>query len=119
MPDDMTFSWEKLGNVFDPAAGRPEGWMQAFAQSPSVVIRDNRVRVYFCSRPNPDAANTPGPLASSPLPREPPPRAVATAGAPPLRLGELGTFDEFGTNPVSVIEDGEALRVYYAGWTRC
>jgi sucrose-6-phosphate hydrolase SacC (GH32 family) len=36
-----------------------------------------------------------------------------------LELGGLGTFDEFGTNPVSVIRDGDDVRVYYAGWTRC
>jgi hypothetical protein len=34
-------------------------------------------------------------------------------------LGELGTFDEFGTNPVSVITWENEIRAYYAGWTRC
>lgn len=114
------FSWEKLGNLFDPAAPRPEWWMQEFAQSPSVVIRDDRVRVYFCSRPNRDAGNYVSYLSYFDLDRTDLRRVVAVAQAPPLALGDLGTFDEFGTNPISVIEDGEgALRVYYAGWTRC
>ncbi len=34
-------------------------------------------------------------------------------------LGGLGEFDEFGTYPVSVIRDGDEVRAYYAGWTRC
>lgn len=34
-------------------------------------------------------------------------------------MGVHGTFDEFGTNPISVIRDGDEMRVYYAGWTRC
>ncbi len=34
-------------------------------------------------------------------------------------LGELGTFDEFGTNPISVIQHGNEIWAYYAGWTRC
>jgi predicted GH43/DUF377 family glycosyl hydrolase len=38
---------------------------------------------------------------------------------PVLPLGELGTFDEFGTYPASVIRTGDDIRVYYAGWTRC
>jgi len=36
-----------------------------------------------------------------------------------LELGKYGTFDEFGTYPVSVICDGDEIRAYYAGWTRC
>jgi sucrose-6-phosphate hydrolase SacC (GH32 family) len=36
-----------------------------------------------------------------------------------LDLGQFGTFDEFGTYPVSVIRDGDMIRAYYAGWTRC
>jgi sucrose-6-phosphate hydrolase SacC (GH32 family) len=36
-----------------------------------------------------------------------------------MKLGERGTFDEFGTNPISVIRNEDSIRVYYAGWTRC
>ena len=38
---------------------------------------------------------------------------------PILSLGGLGEFDEFGTYPVSVIRNGDEVRAYYAGWTRC
>ncbi len=38
---------------------------------------------------------------------------------PVLALGEAGTFDEFGTYPVSVLADGAKFVAYYAGWTRC
>ncbi|HEY6489984.1 MAG: hypothetical protein WCC26_17450 [Terracidiphilus sp.] len=41
------------------------------------------------------------------------------AERPILSLGGLGEFDEFGTYPVSVIRDGDGVRAYYAGWTRC
>ena len=41
------------------------------------------------------------------------------AEKPILELGGLGEFDEFGTYPVSVIHDGDEVRAYYAGWTRC
>jgi predicted GH43/DUF377 family glycosyl hydrolase len=38
---------------------------------------------------------------------------------PILRLGDLGTFDEFGTYPVSVIKNNDEFYVYYTGHTRC
>jgi predicted GH43/DUF377 family glycosyl hydrolase len=44
---------------------------------------------------------------------------IAVSEEPILKLGNLGTFDEFGTYPVSVIKDQNVLRAYYAGWTRC
>lgn len=114
------FHWEKLGQLFDPRTHASSGWMHEFAQSPSAVVFDDRVRVFFCARP------APGPdgqylsyLASIDLDRSDPRRLIGVCDKPLMSLGELGTFDEFGTNPVSVIRDGESLRVYYAGWTRC
>jgi len=36
-----------------------------------------------------------------------------------MELGDLGTFDEFGVYPASVINNKGDIRVYYAGNTRC
>jgi hypothetical protein len=44
---------------------------------------------------------------------------IKVSDNPILKLGELGTFDEFGTYPVSVIRFENKIRAYYAGWTRC
>ena len=44
---------------------------------------------------------------------------LAVAEQPILKLGGLGEFDEFGTYPVSVARDGDVVRAFYAGWTRC
>jgi predicted GH43/DUF377 family glycosyl hydrolase len=44
---------------------------------------------------------------------------VGVSACPILDLGARGTFDEFGTYPVSVIRDGDRVRAYYGGWTRC
>jgi hypothetical protein len=46
-------------------------------------------------------------------------KVISVAEHPILELGGTGTFDEFGTYPVSVIRDGRDIRAYYAGWTRC
>jgi len=113
-------TWEKLGRIFDPATSRTRSWMHAYAQSPSAVVLDDRVRVFFCSRPppSPDGMYL-SYLAYIDLDRRDLRKVVGVCREPLMPLGAQGTFDEFGTNPVSVIQDGEQLRAYYAGWTRC
>jgi predicted GH43/DUF377 family glycosyl hydrolase len=113
------FKWEKLGKVFDPKDIQNESWMKEFAQSPSVLVFDKYVRVYFCSRPSP----TPDGqyrsfLSYIDLDRFNLLRILNVCDEPILSLGEYGTFDEFGTYPISVIRDQDNVRVYYAGWTR-
>jgi predicted GH43/DUF377 family glycosyl hydrolase len=116
----MMFSWEKLGKLFDPADHPNVGWMREFAQSPSVLIFDDHVRVYFCSRPSPTAdGQYLSYMSYIDLDRSDLRRIVGICQTHVLGLGKLGTFDEFGTNPVSVIRHHDEVRVYYAGWTRC
>lgn len=120
MTSSDMFQWEKLGLVFEPAnhAGKP--WMHAFAQAPATLVFDDFVRVYFSCRPPPDPA---GQFVSYSayvdLDRKDLRRIVGLAEKPILPLGGLGEFDEFGTYPVSVVRDGDLVRAYYAGWTRC
>ncbi len=114
------FKWKKLGKIFDPRDYAGRLWMSEFAQSASAVVLADRVRVYFCSRPKPDTAGQYlSYMAYIDLDRQEPTRLIGICKEPLLSLGKRGTFDEFGTNPVSVIENGREFRVYYAGWTRC
>jgi predicted GH43/DUF377 family glycosyl hydrolase len=114
------FRWEKLGKIFDPRDLKTSSWMCEFAQSPSVLIEEKYVRVYFCSRPEP------GPdgqylsyISFIDLDRGNLLNILRVCEQPVLSLGKYGTFDEFGTYPVSVIRDRDEIRAYYAGWTRC
>lgn len=114
------FKWEKLGKIFDPRDLKNDSWMKEFAQSPSVLIHETHLRVYFCSRPAP----TPDGqylsfLSYIDMDRKNLLRVLNICREPVLTLGSLGTFDEFGTNPASVIRDQDEVRVYYGGWTRC
>ncbi|WP_071467516.1 glycosylase [Polynucleobacter asymbioticus] len=114
------FKWEKLGKIFDPRDLKNESWMQEFAQSPSVLIYDRHVRVYFCSRPAPSPDGQYQSFISYiDLDRKNLLTVVGICKEPVLRLGGCGTFDEFGTNPVSVIRHEDEVRAYYAGWSRC
>ncbi len=114
------FRWKKLGKVFDPKDLTTASWMHEFAQSPSVLVTDAYVRVYFCSRPAPDQdGKYLSYISYIDLDRSNLPNILRVCEQPVLTLGKYGTFDEFGTYPVSVIRDGEEIRAYYAGWTRC
>ena len=94
--------------------------MAAFAQGPSTLVLDDVVRVYFSCRPPPDALNRYVSYAAYvDLDRGDLSRIVEIAARPIMPLGERGTFDEFGTYPVSVIRDADRIRAYYGGWTRC
>jgi predicted GH43/DUF377 family glycosyl hydrolase len=114
------FHWQKLGRLFDPRVHATATWMHEYAQSPSVLVIGDRVRVFFCVRPKPDAyGKYVSYLASLDLDRGDLRRVISVCSAPLMALGARGCFDEFGTNPASVIVDGDRVRVYYAGWTRC
>lgn len=114
------FTWRKLGKIFDPAAvsGRP--WWREFAQAPSALVLDDRVRVYVSCRPEQDRnGQYISYSAFVDLSREDMRTVVAVCDKPILELGDPGCFDEYGTYPVSVIRHGHMVWAYYGGWTRC
>ncbi|QNA44982.1 glycoside hydrolase family protein [Lacibacter sediminis] len=114
------FQWKKIGRVFNPVEVTERAWLKEFAQAPSTLIYENFVRVYFSCRP---PADEKGQYVSYSafvdFKRDDLTQIVKVSDQPILKLGDLGTFDEFGTYPVSVIRYKSELRAYYAGWTRC
>jgi hypothetical protein len=114
------FKWEKLGRVFVPQDVQDRPWLKEFAQAPATLVFDNFVRVYFSCRPAPDEnGRYVSYSAYVDFDRRDLTRVVNIASAPILELGGVGTFDEFGTYPVSVIRRGKDVLAYYGGWTRC
>lgn len=114
------FKWKKLGRVFNPQDVKGLKWMRDYAQAPAVLIFDKFVRVYFSCRPLPDAdGKYVSYSAFVDFDRNNLLEIVNLCKQPILELGGVGTFDEFGTYPVSVIRDHEKVLAYYAGWSRC
>lgn len=112
--------WTKLGKVFTPQAVTGRDWIAEFAQAPAALLFDDYLRIYFSCRPAADANNQyVSYCAYVDLDRADPFTVLRVAERPILELGALGTFDEFGTYPVSVERDGDVVRAYYGGWTRC
>jgi hypothetical protein len=114
------FHWRKLGQLFDPSAITPRpDWIHEFAQAPATLVFDNFVRVYFSCRPKPDAKGQyVSRSAFVDLNRANLVEILKLSDSPILPLGSLGTFDEFGTYPTSVIRNGAEVWAYYGGWTR-
>lgn len=114
------FNWVKKGRVFNPLDHKNGVWLNEFAQAPSALVLDDRVRVYFSCRP---PADSQGKYVSYSayvdFDRRDLTRIIEVARDPILPLGDTGCFDEFGIYPVSVIRHEDEYRVYYAGHTRC
>lgn len=114
------YKWEKLGRIFNPAEAQVGNWMKEFAQSPSVIVFDKFVRVYFCCRPLPDKnGQYISYMAYIDLNKDNLFEIINISKNPILKLGALGTFDEFGTYPTSVIKSDDDIRVYHGSFTRC
>lgn len=116
----MAFKWKKIGRVFNPQEVKDRKWITHFAQGPATLIFDDFVRVYFSCRPDADASGQYVSYSSFvDFDRKDLTKIVFVAENPILTLGDIGTFDEFGTYPVSVIREGNRVRAYFGGWTRC
>ena len=106
--------------MFDPAAIERAEWMNEFAQAPATLVFDTFVLGYFSCRPKADAnGQYVSRAAYVDLNRANLFEIVGLSEQPIMALGGLGTFDEFGTYPTSVIRHGDEIRAYYGGWTRC
>jgi predicted GH43/DUF377 family glycosyl hydrolase len=104
--------WEKRGHIFRPAARH--AWMKTHAQVPTALVREDRVRVYFAARPRRELSLT----GFVDLDRDDLSRVLAVHPEPVLDVGEAGRFDAHGVMPAAVVEQGDAVYLYYSGWSR-
>lgn len=103
--------WKKLGRVFSASGQAP--WMLSHAYLPTAYqIESDRIRVFLAFR---DEANV-GRIGWIDVAAENPMRVVALSEQPALDVGRPGAFDDNGVTPLSVVRDGDCLRMYYAGW---
>jgi hypothetical protein len=105
--------WIKQGKVFE--VGGEFGWMNSHAQVPTVLALQDRLRVYFATRPHRELSLT----TYVDLDIDDPSRVLYTHDKPILELGRDGMFDNHGIMPVHVrrAADGRVY-LYYLGWYR-
>jgi hypothetical protein len=112
------FLWEKKGLIFSPD-GRYD-WMQSYAQNPSVLILEDRLRVYFTCRGQRDGNGKFAAVGTFvELARDNPREVLYVHDRPLLPFGGPGTFDQFGVMPACVLRMGKEVWLYYVGWIRC
>lgn len=109
--------WTRHGKIFDPADHVLPSDCIGFAQSPQVLAFENFVRVYFSTR----ARDASGKYLShvafvefAPDLRE----ILRVSSGAVISLGALGSFDEHGIFPISVLRHGDAIYGYTCGWSR-
>jgi len=111
--------WEKLGRIFNPTDFEETYWMKDYAQCTSTLIYDDFVRIYFSSRPPKDKNGQFVSYTSfADFDRNDLTKLIRISDKPLLELGDLGTFDEFGIYPSSIVRYNGLIYFYYAGWTR-
>lgn len=114
------YVWEKKGRIFNPTA-HTQDWMSEYAQNPNVLVLEDRLRIYFTTRPKRGSdGNCVSVTTYADFEKKEPFNLISPSLQPVLPLGGPGDFDEFGIMPGSVIRVPERNEVwlYYVGWTR-
>jgi hypothetical protein len=104
--------WNDLGVVFQACGQQP--WMRSHAYVPTACLQGDRIRVFAAFW---DENNT-GRVGFVDLRSHDPTSVIGYSREPVLDIGAPGSFDEHGTTPMAVVADGDALKLYYAGWQR-
>jgi hypothetical protein len=106
-----TLNWRKLGRIAEPYTAFP--WNRTHMSLPTVdVLGPGKVRVYFGGRDDLNRSQV-GYVEFDP---GDPHGTLRRGEQPVLTLGELGTFDDNGVMPCSVVHDGDDVLLYYVGW---
>lgn len=104
--------WIKQGKIFEPTGNF--GWMNSHAQAPTVLVLEDRLRVYFSTRLKNDLGLT----TFMDLDKTDPQKILYIHHEPILELGKPGSFDNHGVFPSHVQLIDEKVYLYYLGWYR-
>lgn len=105
--------WQKKGLIYK-CEGRP--FFKTHSTRPiPFLINNQKLRIFFSSR---DERDIPYPTFIDVLPSDPS-TVLHINDQPMIELGKIGTFDDSGITPVSILqEEGKNPLMYYAGWKR-
>lgn len=104
--------WCKKGIIFTP--NTKLYWSKTHAQVPTAeIIDENKIRIYYSSRD----LNNRSYISYIEVSAFDPSEILYCLPEPILGLGKLGTFDDSGLMPSSVITISDSLKyLYYTGW---
>lgn len=103
--------WIKKGKIYN--IDNYNDWMVSHACVPTVILVNNNIRIFYAPR-NSEGKSIPTYIDVS---AENPKEIIYIHDQPILELGELGTFDDGGIMPCSIVRLSEkCLYLYYIGW---
>jgi hypothetical protein len=110
-------NWQKKGKIFDPTNHNLSFDVTTFAQSPQILVLNDRVRIYFSTR----IIDEPGKFISKieyvdfDLQMD---SIIGHSTKQVIPMGTLGTFDEHGIFPISPFQHDNQIWAYTCGWSR-
>ncbi len=104
--------WEKRGLVFAREGG--EFFKSHTTRPIPHLLEDGTLRIFFFSR----CANDTMHPTFIDVEAADPSRVLSISETPIMPLGRLGTFDDSGVSPGSIIRENGRTLVYYTGWKR-
>ena len=104
--------WHKQGLIYQPR--EVHGIGGSHAQVPTVLLRDDRLRIYYADRDAGGKSYT----TYIDVSRADPTRVLYEHHLPILPRGTVGTFDDDGMMPGCCIRTSGELWLYYSGWNR-
>lgn len=105
--------WLKQCRIFQ-AEDIPSDFIKSHAQIPTVLMLEDRLRVYIAVRPEPGLSMT----TYIDLDIKNPMQILYVHEKPILELGEPGMFDEHGIMPNFIYREGNKHFLQYVGWSR-
>ena len=109
----LRLRWKKLGRIFSPQ--RDLWWNQTHMSLPTVeILQDSHVRMFFGGRDYLNRSRIG--YTEFDLENLEETAKGAYCKEPVLDLGDLGTFDDNGVMPCSVVDNDEEKYLYYVGW---
>ena len=111
--------WSPRNHIFEPRGDL--AWMNEYAQVPVPVVLQDRIRIYFSTRPQPDEnKNYVSHVGFIDTSKDDPCRIIDVSKQPALSPGGLGEFDEHGVMAGTVIRNNnDKFTMWYQGWKRC
>ena len=104
-------NWEKCGQIYTSDERLP--WASSHAQIPTVAAWDEHtIKILFSSR---DAKNRSW-IAGMEVRSDNPQEIISIHPEPIMPLGKIGTFDDCGMMPSSVVQHDGLFYLYYIGW---
>jgi hypothetical protein len=103
--------WEKKGLIFN-VSGQYD-WNKSHAQVPVVDILSDKLRIYYAARNEMGKSN----ISYIEVEKENPQKILFVNENPLLDFGDIGSFDDSGIMPSSIITVGDKKYLYYIGWT--